>query len=80
MLTEGGHTLVVLCCSALLSAHLPPPQAEGVWVACLPVAAAAPHVLAFAVGAGAGAPENNLNLRYLASSRKYSSSASSTST
>ena len=51
-LTEGGHTPVVLCCSALLSAHLPPPLAEGVRGADLPVAAVAPHVLAFAVGAG----------------------------
>ena len=49
--------MVVLCCSALLSAHLPPPLAEGVRGAGLPVAAVAPHALAFAVGAGVGAPD-----------------------
>ena len=51
-----SHPGCVLCCSSLLSAHLPPPQAEGVRCAGLPVAAVAPHVLAFAVGAGVGAP------------------------
>ena len=41
----------------MLRAHRPPPLAEGVRGAGLPVAAVAPHVLAFAVGAGVGAPE-----------------------